>query len=337
MRLSAIGDISHMLPIIHTLQSNWPKCKITWIIGKVEHSMVYDLPNINFIVFDKAKKWHAYKDIKQALKGQRFDVLLHMQMSLRSSIASLLVKAPIKVGFDVKRAHDFQWLFTNKKIPHTPRQHVIESFFSFIELLGIKNKQWRWDIPIADKDIEWAKHRVKLDDKKTLVIAPCSSKSYRNWAKEGYQDIAAYALENNLSVVIVGGDSELEHEFANAIQDECQQQCVNLTGKTNLKQLLAVISLCDVVLAPDSGPAHLGTACGKPVIGLYACTNPDRARPYMSADYVVNEYPQAVLDKHDQYVEQLPWGIRIRDKGTMERITFEQVQQQLDKFILKES
>ncbi len=333
MRLSAIGDISHMLPIIHTLQSTWPNCKITWIIGKVEHSMVFDMPNINFIVFDKAKKWHAYNDIKQALKNKRFDVFLHMQMSLRSSIASLFVKSPIKVGFDFKRAHDLQWLFTNYKIQYQAKQHVIDSFFSFIELLGINERVLKWAIPVSDKDLQWAKHRLPLKGNKTLVIAPCSSKSYRNWAKEGYQDIALYALENKFNVVVVGGNSDIEHDFANAIQDECKQQCTNLTGKTSLKQLLAVLSLCDVVLAPDSGPAHLGTACGKPVIGLYACTNPNRARPYMSAQYVVNQYPQAVLDKHDQHPEQLPWGIRIRDKGTMERITFEQVQKQLDKFI----
>jgi heptosyltransferase I len=333
MRLSAIGDISHMMPIIHTLQKSWPHCEITWIIGSNEHHLVSDLENINFIIFDKAQKWHAYKLIKQQLKGKKFDVLLHMQMSLRSSFASLFIKAPIKIGFDRKRSHDFQWLFTNHKIKHTPKQHVIDSFFSFLEIMGIKERIMDWSIPIPDKDRLWAKNKIAFQQQKILLIAPCSSMSYRNWTIEGYQTIAKYALSKDMTVVIVGGNNRIEHHYADQIQHACNHLCLNITGQSNLKQLLALISEADVILAPDSGPAHLGTACSTPVIGLYACTNPERARPYLSQNYLVNQYPQAIEAKHKKTVEAMPWGTRVRNEGTMERITIEQVKEQLNKFI----
>ena len=73
----------------------------------------------------------------------------------------------------------------------------------------------------------------------------------------------------------------------------------------------------------------MATAVGTPVIGLYACTNPERARPYFSADYVVNKYPQAVLAKFGRPAEELPWGTRVREPGTMDRITAEDVIEKL--------
>jgi len=69
------------------------------------------------------------------------------------------------------------------------------------------------------------------------------------------------------------------------------------------------------------------------VIGLYACTNPDRARPYLSAEYVVNRYPEAVLAKYGKPVSELPWGIRVKEPGTMQRILPDEVCAMLDKVL----
>ena len=82
LRLSAIGDISHTLPILRTLQAAWPSTRITWIIGKTEYALVSDIPGVDFIIFDKTRRWRAFVDLHRALKGRRFDVLLHMQACL---------------------------------------------------------------------------------------------------------------------------------------------------------------------------------------------------------------------------------------------------------------
>ena len=137
LRLSAIGDISHTLPILRTLQAAWPETHITWVIGKREYALIGDIPGVDFIIFDKSRRWAAYKDLYRALRGKRFDVLLHMQMSLRASLASLLIRANIRLGFDRARAGDMQWLFTNHQIAPRTNQHVIDSFFGFTEALGI--------------------------------------------------------------------------------------------------------------------------------------------------------------------------------------------------------
>ncbi len=240
------------------------------------------------------------------MRQRRFDVLLHMQMSLRASLLSLLIPAQVKLGFDRGRAKDFQWLFTNQTIQPGAQQHVIESFFGFIEALGITQRVLRWDIPIPKRAIAFAESSLP-GDVPTLVISPCSNMSYRNW------NAARYAAEKcGMRVALTGGPFAVEHEYARTICAAARHPIINLIGKTDLKQLLALLAKATVVIAPDSGPAHLATAVGTPVIGLYATTNPDRARPYLSAEYVVNRYPEAVMAKHNTTVDRVPWGTPIK-------------------------
>ena len=333
LRLSAVGDISHTLPIVRTLQSHWPETQLTWIIGRLEHTLVGDITGIEFIIFDKSKRWRAFREIRQQLKGRRFDVLLHMQMSLRASMISTLVNTDIRLGFDRQRAKDMQWLFTNQQIAHREREHVIDSFFGFTEALGIDKRVLQWDIPIPAEARQFAARHID-ENRPTLVVSPCSSMAYRNWTVEGYARVADYAVEKyGMQVVLTGGPSEIERRYGEGITRLMHRSSVNLIGQTDLKQLLAILEQAQVVIAPDSGPAHLATAVHTPVIGLYACTNPDRARPYLSADYVVDRYSEAVEGKYGKTPEELPWGTRVKEPGTMERITVEDVADKLDRLM----
>ncbi len=334
LRLSAIGDICHVLPVVRTLQHYWPETPLTWVIGKLEHSLIGDIPGIKFIIFDKSKGLRAYQHLYQQLRGRRFDVLLHMQMSLRASLASRLIPANIRLGFDRRRANDLQWIFTNKQIPYVDKQHVLDSFFGFIETLGLQERILAWDIPISESTRKQLKNI--LPDAPYIVISPCSSMAYRNWSIEGYAAVADYiAGKYNRPVVLSGGPSVIEKEYGEKITALCQHKPVNLIGKTTLKELLAVIDDAELLIAPDSGPAHMATAVNTPVIGLYACTNPDRARPYLSAEYVVNRYPDAVQAKYGKPVAEIPWGSRVRDPDTMTRITSADVEIILDQLLKK--
>ena len=330
-----MGDITHTLPVVRTLQHYWPETQITWVIGKIEASLINDIPDIEFIIFDKARGWRAYLEVKRQLKGRRFDALLHMQMSLRASMLSLLIPAPIKLGFDKQRAKDMQWLFTNAHIAYQARQHVIDSFFGFTEALGIAEHLYQWDIPVPAEARQFAQQHL-AENKPVLVISPCSSMAYRNWHVAGYAAIADYAVgKYDMQVILTGGPSAIEHQYGQDIMQAVHEPVTNLIGQTSLKQLLAVLDAARVVVAPDAGPAHMATAVGTPVIGLYACTNPDRARPYLSADITVNRYAEAVQARYGKAIDALPWGIRVRDAGTMARITIADVTDKLDRVMGK--
>ncbi len=341
LRLSAVGDVCHTLPVVRSLQAAWPETRFTWIIGRLEAALVGDIPGIEFIIFDKSKGLGAYRELRQTLHGRRFDLLLHMQMSLRASVASgLAIRAPVKLGFDRRRAHDWQWLFTNRRIPYKSRQHVMDSFFGFAEICGVTQRVLRWDIPIPTQTQAFAREQMP-DNAPTLVISPCANarfRNFRNWRAERYAAVADYAAEKlGLRVLLSGGPSQAERDYGNAIFAAAHSRPLNLIGRTNLKQLLALLVRATALISPDSGPVHMATAAGTPVIGLYAATNPDRAGPYLSQHWRVNRYPEAMRQFNHQDAATAAWGTRVRDPRAMDLIAVDDVIGKLDELIAARS
>src|ERR1700689_3755564 len=93
LRLSAIGDTCHVVPVVRTLQRIWPTTRLTWVIGRVEARLMSLLPGVEFITIDKGAGLAAARALRALLRGRRFDLLLHMQLSLRASLVSALISA----------------------------------------------------------------------------------------------------------------------------------------------------------------------------------------------------------------------------------------------------
>jgi heptosyltransferase I len=330
LRLSALGDVCHVLPVVRTLQDAWPGTDITWIIGKLEHKLLGHLPGIEFLVFDKKAGRAAYGDLRRRMSGRRYDVLLHMQLAIRASLAAALVPAELKVGFDRPRAREMQWLFTNARIAPRQREHVLDSLFGFAEALGLRERSMRWDIPLPEPALDYARRAIP-DAQPTLVISPCSSHVLRNWTAEGYAAVADYAAaRHGLRVLVCGGRSELEVQYGERIAALMRQPCVNLVGKDTLVEFLATLQRAKVLISPDSGPAHMATTVGTPVIGLYAATNPTRSGPYYSRSWCVDRYEAAARKFIGKPAAELPWTEKVEQPGVMDLITPADVIERLD-------
>lgn len=332
IRLSAIGDCCHTVPVLRTLQATFPNAELTWVIGKVEATLIGDIPGVDFIVFDKSRGVSAYFDIRKALRKRSFDILLHMHASMRANLVSLMVSSPYRLGFDKVRARDRQWLFCNHFIPARDNQHVMDGLFEFARHIGATEPVLRWDIPLSTDDRNLAANYIPAD-KPTLLISPCSSqrfRNFRNWSVENYVELSDYAAQHyNMQVVLTGGNTDLEQDYGSRIVSRAKHSPLNLVGKTTLKQLLALIERSTVVLCPDSGPAHMATAVGTPVIGLYATSNPGRTGPYLSQQWVVNRYPQALANDGGD-IDKLRWGTRVRNPDAMKLISVADVSEKLD-------
>jgi heptosyltransferase I len=316
--------------VVRTLQRAWPAAKFTWIIGRVEAKLLGHIPDIEFIVVDKKSLTGSYRVVRQAMRGRYFDILMHMQVALRASLLSTLVPARIKLGFDRKRARELQWLFTTNRVRPAERQHVLDSLFGFAEKFHVYEKLLRWDIPLPQSARAYAQ-RVIPDEKKTLIISPCSSHPLRNWRAEYYAQIADYAVSAlGMRVLLCGGRSELEQRMGDAIMRNMTQPCENTIGQDTLLEFLATLERSIAIITPDSGPAHMATAVGTPVIGLYATSNRWRTGPYLSQHLVVDKYPEAVRNELGASVDEIRFGRRVRDPNAMDLIRVGDVIEKLD-------
>ncbi|MCP4981298.1 MAG: glycosyltransferase family 9 protein [Gammaproteobacteria bacterium] len=330
VRLSALGDVTHAVPVLRAIQQNWPRTRITWICASLEHKLLSAIDGVRFIVLDKKGGWKAYRNLRRELAGEKFDIMLQMQTSTRANITGACVKANIKLGWDKFRARDYHRLFMTHAIPQTRQQHQVQGHLSFARTIGLDAREPVWDFPIADEAIAFAES-VLPATQRILLISPCSSHPWRNWRNERYAAVADYAVERHgMAVVLSGGPSEFEQASGEAIEAAMKNPVINLVGKDTLPQLVALLKRVDIVLCPDTGPAHLASALGTPVIGLHACTWSKRSGPYHSLHLCVDKFAEAARRYRNKEPQQLRWGTRIEMEGVMDLVEVDAVIERLD-------
>lgn len=331
LRTSAIGDVTHVVPLVRTLQRAWPQTALTWVVGKLERKLVGDLEGVQFVTFDKAAGWAGMRAVREALRGQRFDALLQMQVALRSNLLSLGVSAQRRIGYDRARSKDLHSLVVNERIPPRTGEHVLDAIGSFCEPLGLKQTQVRWDIPIPDEAHAWAGQQLP-GDTPTLLVSPASSHALRNWYPERYAATIDHALARGWRVALVGGPSPGERAMADAVLAACKRSPLDLTGKDTLKRMLAMCTRAQLVLTPDSGPMHMANAVGTKVLGLHAASNPNRSGPYSDRSWCVDRYDAAARRYLGKPASELAWGTKIERPGVMGLIEVDAVIERFEAF-----
>jgi len=329
LRLSAIGDITHMIPVVRTLQKHWPNTKLTWIIGKKEASLVEDFSDIDFIVFDKTNAFSSYRKITKEMKNKSFDVLICAQISFRANFISALVPAKLKLGYDKARSKDLHSLFIDESISSAPEQHVLDSFFSFIKHLGLNERELTWEYIVPDVANDFADQYID-ENRFNLIVSPCSSHPKRNWSSERYAAVADYAVQKlDAHVILCGGPSDIEIKTGKEIERYMQTQATNLIGKDTLKIFLALVKRADAIITPDSGPAHMAAGFNTPVLGLHAASNSKRSGPYLSRNWCIDKYDEAAKKFKNKPANKLKWGTKLEYDGVMDLISVDDVTNKL--------
>ena len=321
LRLSALGDVTHVLPLVRTLRRAWPDVALTWVIGKGEQKLLDGLPGVEFLVYDKKTGLAGMRALRRELRGRRFDALLQMQVAARANLLSAFLPAQRRIGYDRSRSKDLHGLFINERIPDRPGIHVLDAIGSFCEPLGLKQNDVVWEMPVPDDAREWARAQWPDDGTPTLAISPCSSHALRNWRPDRYAAVADHAVARGWRVVLLGGRSALERDTSDAILAAMTAPALDLVGKDTLKQLPALLERADLLMTPDSGPMHIANAMGTKVLGLHAASNPCRSGPYSDIRFCADRYDDAARKYLGKPSSELRWGTKIEHDGVMELVT----------------
>ncbi|MFH0272518.1 glycosyltransferase family 9 protein [Vibrio jasicida] len=332
LRLSAIGDVCNTIATVQAIQKQWPETHITWITGKLEAQLLQAIDDVEVIVFDKKAGLDGYKSLWKQLKGREFDALLHMQYAIRASVATLGIKAKYKLGFSSDRSQDFQTLFTNVKVPSPSSLHVADGLMAFAHQIGVPQSELTWSLSYSEQDARWAETQRQAG-KPNLLLVPGASKAYKNWNAEGYVDVINHAREKGWDVILAGSPAKVEVDLANEIQALLPEPCLNVVGESSILQMLALIDKVEMVVAPDTGPAHMASAMNTPIIGLYAHHNPIRVGPYRYLKYAVSVYEEVIFAETGKTSQELSWRTRAKDEAAMNRITSDRVVAMFDQVV----
>jgi len=321
LRLSALGDVTHVVPLVRTLQQGRPGIELHWVIDKAGHRLLEGLPGVLFHVYDKKSGLAGMRALRRELPAAGFAALLQMQVALRANVLSAFIPARRRIGYDRSRSRDLHGLFIDERIPDRPGIHVLDAIGSFCEPLGMKQTTVSWDLATPADAHDWARAQWDDDGRPVLMISPCSSHERRNWYADRYAAVADHAAARGWRVVLCGGRSELERRTADAILAAMRAPALDLVGRDTLKQLPALLARANLLMTPDSGPMHIANAVGTKVLGLHAASNPARSGPYSDRRYCVDRYDDAARRFLRRPAAELKWGTKIEFDGVMELIS----------------
>lgn len=328
LRLSALGDVCMVVPVIRTLQKALPQAKITWFISRPAYDLVEGLDGVEFIVLDKPRGIRDYLALWWRVRRYRFDVLLCMQAALRANLIYPLLRAKCKIGFDKIRARDGQRFFTDRHIAFNhpnQREHLMDSFLGFTRAMGINAPVIEWQLSITELERTWVQSKLPSGNGDLLVVNPMASKAERTWPADRYAEVINRMYQRGCRIVLSGGNSTAEREFIEEIKRNTTDDVTDLCGQTSPKQLAALLEVADCVIAPDTGPVHMAVAVGTPVVGLYAVAPSWLSGPYLGREHCVDHYNEAVTQFLKKDPATVPWGTRVHDNRAMLLISVHEV------------
>ena len=311
--MSAVGDAVHVLPVINALKRANPKVRITWVLQPAPATLVRGHRSVDeIIVFDRARGLAAFSDVAAELAKRRFDLVINLQVYFKAGVVTALTHAPVKLGFDRARARDFNWLFTNRKIPASPVQHVQDQYFEFLAALGVSPEPVEWDLGPWPAERGWQQGFTASIDRPIASIVVATSKPEKDWLPERWAEVAdALHAQFGMQVVLVGGKSEREVAAERIVMERAKHKPRSELG-SGLRNLVSILDASALVLSPDTGPLHMAVALDRPVISLMGYTNPKRTGPY-------RRFHDLIIDAYGDPGEDYPISMENRP-GRMKRI-----------------
>jgi len=316
--MSAVGDAVHVLPVIDALKRANPRTRITWVLQPGPAALVRGHRSVDeIIIFDRGRGWRAFADVRSELAKRRFDLVINLQVYFKAGIVTAFTRAPIKLGFDRARARDFNWLFTNAKIPAHAVQHVQDQYFEFLGALGVSPEPVEWDLGPWPDERGWQAQFLASVNRPVASIVIATSKPEKDWIPERWAEVAdALYLRYGMQVVLVGGTSERERAAERIVMERTSHKPRSELG-SGLRNLVSILDASSLVLSPDTGPLHMSVALDRPVISLMGYTNPKRTGPY-------RKFHDLMIDVYGEPGENYPISMENRP-GRMTRIETQDV------------
>ncbi|MBQ3642224.1 glycosyltransferase family 9 protein [bacterium] len=294
IRLSALGDTIHTLPLANALKEEYPNIQIDWIVEDKAAKFVIKNPLINKTYKIPSKKWKKlsiFKKIKsfiqiiRLLRRNKYDIIIDTQQLLKSSLIMGLSKGKRKISLDGGR--EGSWIFANEIIktglkPFDINYHVVKRNLEIAKYLGCNNLNPKFIIPNFENEISAEIKNIinSLDkSKKTIVLAPATTWKNKHWTIQGWLDLIN-KFQDKYNLIITA--SEKEKTLTGEILSKANtNKIIDLSGKTTLADLTYLYGNVDLLISPDSGSAHIAWAAGKcKIITLFFATSSGRTAPF---------------------------------------------------------
>ncbi len=298
IKMSALGDVIHALPVSAALKEAFPHIEITWAVEEAFAPLVSGNPYLAHVLTIPKMRGRSLRSLRfhreylrrlRDIRTRRFDLTLDLQGLTKSAVVAAASGAHRRLGY--------HWLreaagWVERPVPRRPESvHVVDQYLDVARFLGAEPKRVWFPFHVPDED-EQAVDKMLCSvgispGSRFVSINPASAVAIKQWGAEKYARLMDGLSENlDIPTVLVTADKAVAAEVSQLVR----RPFGNLSGRTNLKQLASVLRRSAVHVCGDTGSGHLAAALERPVVALIGPTDPDRACPYGQRANVVQHH-----------------------------------------------
>jgi lipopolysaccharide heptosyltransferase I len=312
LKPSALGDIVHALPVLTALRERFPDAHITWVVNKSYEPLLAGHPHLSeTLAFDRgAFRGQAGRAVTYSLgfandlRRRRFELVLDLQGLLRTGLMCAATGAPVRVGFANAREGSRHFYTQRVEVPDADRIHAVDRYWRVVEAVDAGGGAKRFVVPLKQAECDAVALDLAALPRPWLAFAVGARWVTKRWPPEHFAELANRAQQEfGGTVLFVGAadDTALSLEAASRLRGPSR----DLTGKTSLPRLAALLAAVDVMVANDTGPLHLAAALGRPCVAPYTCTKTALHGPYGVAGGGV----ETSVACRGSYLKQCPHGM----------------------------
>ena len=299
-----VGDVLFSTPFIRAVREAYPDSYIAALIHPRTKEVLEDNGRLDeLIVYDEEFRHSGLLGklrLINYLKKKRFDTAFILHRSFTKALIAYLAGISQRIGYAVKNR---SLLLTKAVSEQAGVVHKVEYFLNIARALGIKPNDNSYEYFISDPDRarikDFLKNNGVVDKDIIVVLCPGGNWDPKRWPKNNFAKLADILAENfNARIVIAGAKKDAD--LARDIKGMMKYPPIIAAGKTTLKELGALFSRADLVVANDTGPMHMAVAMKAKTIALFGPTSPEVTGPYGSGDYrVIRGQPECDVPCYD--------------------------------------
>lgn len=296
VRLSAIGDVIHALPVLDALRQALPEAKLGWVVEELSAPLLEGHPQLDKLYVIPKKRWKKYwhalyfEEIRpffRQVKADGWDAVIDLHGLTKSGLVSWMTGTKLRVGYGDHDGRELNKLFTNRKVkPPQWAEHVVERNLSLLEGLGIiAPKDTRGVLALTDEEREAMRGRLCEagwnGEEPLLAINPGAGWASKLWPTAYYAELgAAIAKKRKMRPLVLWGPGEEEIRDAVAEALRMRETACLLAPPTSVRELAALISLCTMFVGGDTGPTHMAGMLGVHTLSIFGASDAKRNRPW---------------------------------------------------------
>lgn len=286
LRHDRIGDMVLSSGIFHALKKKYPAAFITVLASKTNSDIIQEDPDVDEVLIYKGVKWFI-KEVRK--KNIDLAIDLFFTYELKQALLTYISGAKYRLGFE----NAGREIFFNIKGPKT--DHICsmgDHLFELISYLDIDTKDHQPHLYLLSEEKEWAKnylvsHNIKKDRFKAAVH-PGGFYPSQRWQADHFIKISKKLIEKFSLQIILFGDKN-EEELLKSIKHKIGSENVSMFCGLTLRQVMSLLSQCDIFLGNNSGLLHVAGALKIPAVSMMGPTNPVLWRPQGENNIVIRK------------------------------------------------